>query len=107
MMRRLSLAIAYGILYVAMPVSAAAQAVSFPTDSPCAHNAVALEHAFNDALRGTYVQARRVITAEDKVDSGCHVVFEMSDGSRIGGVFATRDITYSRWTPDDDHAPHD
>ena len=106
MLRKSLLAILSGALLATIATSVAAQPVALVLDPPCAHNARALRGAFERALSSVAnIQVADVVTAEDKGELGCHVIFDMSDRTRVGGTFVTTDVTFARWRPDDDHAP--
>lgn len=75
----------------------------------CQHMAPAFQEAFNESLsdNGVDVRVSRVVNVEDRRDFGCHVIFDMTNGDQIGGVFLTTNVTSSTWTPDDNREPHE
>ena len=75
----------------------------------CQHMAPAFQEAFNESLSDNSVDVRvsRVVNVEDRQEFGCHVIFDMTNGDQIGGIFLTNNVTSSKWTPDDDHQPHE
>ena len=68
----------------------------------CNERAPALREAFDHALADTYLDVRvtRLVSVEDRREFGCHLIFDMSDGNQIQGMFSASQGDL-RWTADE------
>jgi hypothetical protein len=85
----------------AVVLTALASTTSWAIDV-CHENAPQLRATFDQALVNEHANVRvtRIVNVEDRREFGCHLIFDMSDGSQTQGIFLASEGAL-KWTADD------
>lgn len=85
----------------AMAVAALISGVASAAED-CRARAEGLREAFDMALADSSVDDRvsRIVNVEDRREFGCHLIFDMTNGDQVQGIFTSRGGNDVQWSSD-------